>query len=417
MHMTFTGERFVPHLQGQMYYEHLHRYAVSLPLARGKDVLDIASGEGYGAAFLAMTARSVVGVDIDQVSVSHAAARYPAMNLSFRVGSATQIPLADASIDVITSFETIEHLAEHEQMLSEMQRVLRPHGHLVISSPNRLVYSDERNYANPFHVRELYFNEFRDLLRTFFPEVHIYGQRIFGACAIHPIDGSQDETRWIGPSLSREAGMPGLPNPEYFVAVCCRKAGTKLPNLSTVYLDLRDDLLVDVRSGGLTATGPVNLMLERAAGSPVEPLAITSGRGAAQDLSAECDRLTKQCQELEHELRASRRREAESRLEVQNLAPLPGEVAALRQQVNELERGRTAEFERAESWRLEAQTKEASFDLLLARLSGLQTALDEALLQAERARSELSALKGSRSWRVTAALRQAGSVLHKPRSA
>jgi hypothetical protein len=343
------------------------------------------------------------------------------MNLSFRVGSATQIPLADASMDVITSFETIEHLAEHEQMLGEMRRVLRPNGHLLISSPNRLVYSDERNYSNPFHVRELYFNEFRDLLRTFFPEVHIYGQRIFGACAIHPIDGSRAETRWIGPSLSREAGIPGLPNPEYFVAVCGRKAGAKLPNLSTVYLDLRDDLLVDVRSGGLTATGPVNLVLERAAGSPVEKLAITSGgerqTSAAQDLCAECDRLTKQCQELEHELRASRQREAEGKLVIQNLAPLPGEVAALTQQVNELERSRAAEFERAESWRREAQTKETSFDLLLARLSGLQMALEEALLQAESARSELSALKGSRSWRVTAALRQAESVLHKPRSA
>ena len=503
MHMNFTGERFVPQLQGQIYYEHLHRYAVSLPLVSGKDVLDIASGEGYGAAFLAMAARSVVGVDIDEGSVHHAAARYPAMNLSFRVGSATHIPLADASIDVITSFETIEHLAEHEQMLGEMQRVLRSDGHLLISSPNRLVYSDERNYSNPFHVRELYFDEFRDLLRTFFPEVHIYGQRIFAACAIHPIDGSRAGTRWLGPSLSRETGIPGLPNPEYFVAVCGRKAGTKLPNLSTVYLDLRDDLLADVRSGGLTATGHGDLMLERGAHSPSEKLAITSVRSnstadpaplkeqlseleraleqqtsTAGDLSIECerlrnqcleleelrysdnDRLTKQCQALEdlrcseddrltklcqdsealratesdradraeRELRVSRRREAEGRLERENLAALPGEVDALTQQLHELERiraadltqqlhelerVRTAEFERAESWRLEAQMKDRSFELLLARLSGLRKALEEALLQSEDAGAQLSALKASKSWRVTAPLRQAVNVLLK----
>ena len=269
MQMTFTGERFVPQLRGQIYYEHLHRYAVALPLANGKDVLDIACGEGYGAAFLAMTAKSVIGVDIDEVSVRHAAAQYPAMNLSFRVGSASQIPLADASVDVITSFETIEHLAEHELMIREMARVLRPHGQLVISSPNKLVYSDARGYSNPFHVRELYFHEFRDLLRGLFPEVHIYGQRIFAACAIHPIGAGAAPTRWIGPSLSVEPGVPGLPDPEYFVAVCGRAAGDELPNLSTIYLDLRDDLLDDIRSGGLMASdAPIPMLASEASTDP-----------------------------------------------------------------------------------------------------------------------------------------------------
>lgn len=274
MHINFTGVRFVPQLPGQMYYEHFHRYAVGLPMVNGKDVLDIACGEGYGAAFLATVARSVIGVDIDEASVRHAAARYPAMNLSFRVGSASQIPLADASVDVITSFETIEHLAEHEQMLYEMARILRPDGHLLISSPNRFV-SDARGYSNPFHVRELYFHEFRDLLRGFFPEVHIYGQRIFAASAIHPIGAGTMETRWIGPSLSPEPGIPCLPDSEYFVAVCGRVADEELPNLSTIYLDLRDDLLDDVRSGGLMAAdAPVPM-----AGSPgraTETLAISS---------------------------------------------------------------------------------------------------------------------------------------------
>jgi len=344
-------------------------------------------------------------------------------------------------------------------------------------------------------------------LQAFFPEVHIYGQRIFAACAIHPIDDCRAGTRWLGPSLSREAGIPGLPNPEYFVAICGRNAGAKLPSLSTVYLDLRDDLLADVRSGGLTATGPADLMLQGGAGSPNEKLAIRSvgaapteaGRlreqvyelererarqaGIAEDLSVECDRLTKQCQELEdlraadsdrltkqcqdlealraaeydrltkqyqdiealrtteydsltkqcqdlealraaefdradraeRELRASRRREAEVRLERENLAALPGEVAALTQQVVELEHHRAAEFERAESWRLEAQIKGRSFELLLSRLSDLQMALEEAREQEQSAESQLSALKGSTSWRVTAPLRQAASVLRNVR--
>ena len=62
--MEFTGERYVPTEGGEIRQEHLHRYAWCLPAVVGKDVLDIASGEGYGSAMLAAHARSVVGVDI-----------------------------------------------------------------------------------------------------------------------------------------------------------------------------------------------------------------------------------------------------------------------------------------------------------------------------------------------------------------
>ena len=63
--MEFTGERYVPSEEGQIKYEHVHRYALSLEFVAGKSVLDIASGEGYGAALLASSAKSVTGVDID----------------------------------------------------------------------------------------------------------------------------------------------------------------------------------------------------------------------------------------------------------------------------------------------------------------------------------------------------------------
>ena len=251
MHLSFTGERYVPELRGQIYYEHFHRYSLALDLARGKDVLDISCGEGYGAAALALVARSVVGMDIDQQSVRHAAARYTAMNLDFRVGDCCDIPAGDATFDVIVSFETIEHLTGQERMLSEFKRILRPDGRLVISSPNKLVYSDSRAYSNPFHVRELYFHEFRDMLRSFFPEVRIFGQRVFAASAVHPLRGAADDTRWLGPSTVAENTIGALPDPEYFVAVCSRRYGDALPDMSSVYLDPRDELLADITSGGL----------------------------------------------------------------------------------------------------------------------------------------------------------------------
>ena len=93
----------MPCVTGQYKYEHLHRYALSLPLVTGKTVLDIASGEGYGAALLAHGARSVIGVDIDDASVTHAQAQYAThQNLTFRQGSCAAIPLPDHSVEVVT---------------------------------------------------------------------------------------------------------------------------------------------------------------------------------------------------------------------------------------------------------------------------------------------------------------------------
>ena len=334
MQMTFTGERYVPQLRGQIYYEHLHRYALALSLAADKDVLDIASGEGYGSALLAMVARSVVGVDIDESSVMYAGSRYTAMNLSFRAGSATQIPIADASVDLVVSFETIEHLVEHERMFAEFKRVLRPAGRLIISSPNKLIYSDARAYTNPYHVRELYFHELRDTLKDFFPAVRLFGHRIFAGSAVHPLNEISQATKWLGPSAKPENGISSLPDPEYFIAICSTEAKDELPDLSSVYLDPRDNLLDDVRSGGLTAGDAAPSVLETGplAQLSTAPLSLAQADAHLQkeptpDQSANFDKdrdvLTERIYSLE-QMRSDEHDRAES---------LAGEIVRIRQQI------------------------------------------------------------------------------------
>src|SRR2546429_9906692 len=116
--MKFTGERFIPGLDGEIRYSHMHRYALAYPLVAGKDVLDIASGEGYGAALMAHAARSVTGVDIDPESIKHARETYESCgNLEFMVGACESIPLSNQSVDVVASFETIEHHDKHQEMM------------------------------------------------------------------------------------------------------------------------------------------------------------------------------------------------------------------------------------------------------------------------------------------------------------
>ena len=152
----FTGERFLPgYMDGSIDLQHIHRYSFALQFVLGKTVLDIACGEGYGSELLGQAASEVIGVDIDDTIVDVARKRYTRPNLSFRKGSATAIPLEDRSVDVIVSFETIEHLADQNTFWCEIKRVLKKAGVLIISSPNRDVYNQERPSKNPFHVREL----------------------------------------------------------------------------------------------------------------------------------------------------------------------------------------------------------------------------------------------------------------------
>ncbi|WP_159996052.1 glycosyltransferase [Roseomonas sp. 18066] len=135
MALKASGERFLPEAHhGEIAVEHYHRYLFAREFAAGRDVLDIACGEGYGSALLAERAAVVTGIDIDQATILDAARRYPRRNLTFVQGDGQRIPLADASIDLVVSFETIDRLDTPEGMLAELRRVLRPGGLLILSA-------------------------------------------------------------------------------------------------------------------------------------------------------------------------------------------------------------------------------------------------------------------------------------------
>ncbi|AUC82076.1 bifunctional 2-polyprenyl-6-hydroxyphenol methylase/3-demethylubiquinol 3-O-methyltransferase UbiG [Lacinutrix sp. Bg11-31] len=192
MKKKWSGERLETFIYGNVSVEHLHRYALSSMFVKGKIVLDIASGEGYGSFLMSKAAKKVIGVDIDNDAVDQAKIKYKNDNLSFLTGSAENIPLEDNSIDVLVSFETIEHHDKHEEMFLEIKRVLKPNGMLIMSSPDKKYYSDlQKN--NPYHIKELYLEEFENLAKRHFTNTKTYFQNcVNGSSIIAPVNSFEN---------------------------------------------------------------------------------------------------------------------------------------------------------------------------------------------------------------------------------
>ena len=163
--LPLTGERTVPGLAVENYWFRRHEvaYRYCADMCAGRDVLEAGCGEGYGADLLAGVARRVVAVDYDAATVAHVRVRYPSVEVT--EGNLAELPLADASVDVVVNFQVIEHLWDQPQFVAECRRVLRPGGLLLMSTPNRITFTPGSDTpVNPFHTRELNAAELAELL-------------------------------------------------------------------------------------------------------------------------------------------------------------------------------------------------------------------------------------------------------------
>lgn len=236
--LDFTGERFTPECVREIWYEHMHRYAFAQPLARGLRVLDAACGEGYGSALLADDAAEVLGLDISPEAVAHARARYGARaNLRFDVADCTALDhLPPASFDLITSFETLEHVEAQERMLDGFARLLRPGGLLLVSTPDKRNYTDLTGFTNEFHVRELYRDQFEALLAPRFAAFRLFGQKLLFQSALWDVTSPDARAGWEAAVLERDGTLSPAPAypPLYYIAVCSQDPAriAALPSLA-----------------------------------------------------------------------------------------------------------------------------------------------------------------------------------------
>ena len=262
--LEFTGERFTPECVREIWYEHLHRYAMTASWCEGKRILDAACGEGYGSALLAKSASSVEGVDISSQAVTHARKRYADQkNLAFSVADCTSLPFEDDAFERVVSFETLEHLEAQDQLLSEFRRVLKPDGLLVLSSPDKAVYTDQHQTENEFHVKELYRDELEALISRHFPVWRLLGQKLMFHSAISSL-GDVEQVSFEQMSEGRLTQPRGITHPPmYFIAVCAADE-SMLPETDgklwlfddkeeSVYQHYHDEVRRHIAAGGIIA--------------------------------------------------------------------------------------------------------------------------------------------------------------------
>lgn len=239
--VVITGERFIPESNDiELELEHMERYYTASRFVEGKVVLDAACGEGYGSYMLAKSAKSVIGVDLDANTIKNAQEKYTNLNnVQYVQGSIDDLNfLEDHTIDVVISFETIEHVPEgvQKKFILEIYRVLKEDGILIMSSPNKKEYTDRYNFHNKFHVHELYVDEFVDLITSSFKNIRLYRQYLEVASFIDRADMDENVIQY------HKNRNKYNPEGKYVIVVA---GNGKLPDisLSMVSLHLRREYL------------------------------------------------------------------------------------------------------------------------------------------------------------------------------
>lgn len=205
--MSSAEERLANNPTSELWGEHRSRYRFAAQFVSGRPgmvVLDVASGAGFGLDMLRQAGACPIGVDYDGAALQEVRQAKPASRLVR--GDAMRLPLGTDSIDMVVSFETIEHVQDAAALVDEVRRVLKPGGSLVVSTPNRAFGPPSLHANNPFHIREFTAKELCDVLRVGFSDVRVYGQRPSAAYRYVPflmVDGNLEPSALVWKLLVR----------------------------------------------------------------------------------------------------------------------------------------------------------------------------------------------------------------------
>lgn len=146
---------------------HVARYALARNLCRGKKVLDVACGEGYGSRLLLnWGAAEVVGVDISADAIESAHRNFQTNGIRYLCGDAQKVDqlLEGEKFDLIISIETIEHLERPHDFLAAISQLRANDAAVLLSCPNDWWYYPNIDEGNRYHIRKYFYGEFIELV-------------------------------------------------------------------------------------------------------------------------------------------------------------------------------------------------------------------------------------------------------------
>jgi SAM-dependent methyltransferase len=183
--VTKTGERVIPAAikskeEYLIYLRNLFPYKFAKEkIPKNSLILDAGCGEGYGADYLANNFKRIIGIDVDKNVIAHAVNKYGGKNCEFKLYDGKTIPFDNETFEAVISFQVLEHVKDDINYVSEIYRVLKKGGILLLTTPNKTNrLKPKQRPWNRFHLREYYPTELVNLLKIRFNEVNIQG--IFG---------------------------------------------------------------------------------------------------------------------------------------------------------------------------------------------------------------------------------------------
>jgi ubiquinone/menaquinone biosynthesis C-methylase UbiE len=224
---SFSGERFENGEGGILIaVEHLHRYVTAATLSKGRRVLDIGCGSGYGSQILTGF-ESYTGIDVSPETIKSANKHFGNSKVKYLNADATMVPLDSGTFDLVTCFEVLEHVDEPHLIVKEAARLLAPGGVFIFSTPDRENYNSTLFVPNPFHVHEMNESEIRGLFANVFSNMSLFSQSIIQSSFIrtseeriqsaaelglHPVAGEEEPPviYWVG--IASQGALPSLPS-------------------------------------------------------------------------------------------------------------------------------------------------------------------------------------------------------------
>jgi ubiquinone/menaquinone biosynthesis C-methylase UbiE len=200
-------------LESSIALDHLHRYTYAAQLVGGKQVIDLLSHEGYGAAILAKNAKFVTGLDPDEVVVQQAHAKHKRDNLKFVVGSVSSLPISDdQTFDAVIGFDWFQETTDPQRFLTAVRRLLSPGGLFITSAPVGPSEEDAQG------LKAFTSEEFHRLLSSSFAYSRILNQTVSASSIIQP------------EKASTNGNAPEKRESQYVIAVASDSA---VPDLET----------------------------------------------------------------------------------------------------------------------------------------------------------------------------------------